>query len=215
MMRTYIFYMVTGFLAGSIPFSLLLPKLFYQIDIRENSRDGNPGSANAMKQAGVALGLVCMLCDVGKGFLPVYSSTRCLSADRLWFSFILLAPVLGHAFSPFLKGRGGKAIAVTFGVLLGVFSIYKIVLILAVVLIVFTFFFQIQPTHIRIILGMLLLCGAVALFYGAVPVTFGVGMISAVVILRQLMDKTFSPAEFRIRSCIGLLRDFRKKKAED
>lgn len=62
---------------------------------------------------------------------------------------------------------------------------------------------------------MLLLCGAATLLYGAVPVTLGVGMISAVVILRQLMDKTFSPSEFRIRSCIGLLRDLRGKKAEE
>ena len=61
-----------------------------------------------------------MVVEVGKSLVPVYIALQILGqpdgfADQIGLAIILLAPVLGHAWSPFLKFRGGKALAVTWG----------------------------------------------------------------------------------------------------
>jgi glycerol-3-phosphate acyltransferase PlsY len=103
-----------GFLLGSIPFSLLMGKLVAKRDIRSIG-DGNPGGANAIKAGGLKAGIPAILLDIAKGFAPVYLAQRAGLAD--WSLIpVALAPVLGHAFSPFLRFRGGKALAATGGV---------------------------------------------------------------------------------------------------
>lgn len=103
-----------GFLLGSIPFSILMGKLFAKRDIRTVG-DGNPGGANALKAGGLKAGIPAILLDMAKGFVPVWLAQRAGLAE---WSLIpaALAPVLGHAFSPFLGFRGGKALAATGGV---------------------------------------------------------------------------------------------------
>jgi len=103
-----------GFFLGAIPFSLLLGKLFAGKDIRAVG-DGNPGGANALKAGGLKVGIPAILLDIAKGFVPIYLAQR---AGLAGWSLIpaALAPVLGHAFSPFLRFRGGKALAATGGV---------------------------------------------------------------------------------------------------
>ena len=113
----YFVFAIMGFFLGSIMFALILPRHFKGIDIRKLSDDGNPGTANAVKYGGVALGLLCLLGDLLKAALPVYLVRRFCGMDHPLFALVMVAPVLGHAFSPFLGGHGGKAIAPAFGVL--------------------------------------------------------------------------------------------------
>ncbi|EKC44419.1 protein containing ABC transporter-like domain protein, partial [human gut metagenome] len=63
---------VFGLLCGSILFGRVLPKWIKGIDVTEVSNDHNPGTANAMKYAGVPVGILCLLGDLLKGALPVY-----------------------------------------------------------------------------------------------------------------------------------------------
>ena len=63
---------VFGLLCGSILFGRALPKWIKGIDVTEVSNDHNPGTANAMKYAGVPVGILCLLGDLLKGALPVY-----------------------------------------------------------------------------------------------------------------------------------------------
>ncbi|MCR4439162.1 MAG: glycerol-3-phosphate acyltransferase [bacterium] len=119
---TTAFWLAAGFLSGSLMFSYWLGRLGGQ-DVRKVG-DGNPGAANAIKAAGLAIGLAGGLLDFLKGALPVALATWPLSAPEAspwgWFlPLIAMAPVLGHIFSPWLAGRGGKGIAVTFGVWAG------------------------------------------------------------------------------------------------
>jgi glycerol-3-phosphate acyltransferase PlsY len=107
-----------GFVTGSIPFSLWLGKLFLGEDIRQYG-DHNPGATNAWRADGWRLGIAVLLLDILKGLLPVGLAHYKVDIAGWGLVPVALAPVLGHAFSPFLRLRGGKAVAVSFGVWIG------------------------------------------------------------------------------------------------
>lgn len=104
-----------GFFAGSLPFSVWLGQWLAHTDIRRYG-DGNPGAANAWRAGGWRIGVMAMLLDYLKGATPVALAYFGWKMTDWEIVPIALAPVLGHAFSPFLSLRGGKAIAVTFGI---------------------------------------------------------------------------------------------------
>lgn len=123
------FWTLVGFLSGSIPFAFLIGKLLAKTDIRTFG-DGNPGGTNAFKAGGPKAGLPALLLDLLKGFLPVYLAQK-YGLGGWNLVPVCLAPVLGHAFSPFLRFQGGKALAATAGVWVGLlgwwaFPIYGI-----------------------------------------------------------------------------------------
>ncbi len=118
-MSSYLGFVIGGYLLGSILFAYVLPKLTRHIDIREMSEDGNPGTYNAFRYGGVICGICVLLLELLKGFFPVWLCERTAGLQSLWFAAVMAAPVLGHAYSIYHRGRGGKAIAVSFGVLLG------------------------------------------------------------------------------------------------
>ncbi len=107
-----------GFLAGSLPFSVWLGRLAAHADVRRYG-DGNPGAANAWKAGGWQVGAAALLLDAFKGGVPVGLAHFWAGLGGWELVPVALAPVLGHAFSPFLGFRGGKALAVTFGVWAG------------------------------------------------------------------------------------------------
>lgn len=102
-----------GFFAGSIPFSVLVGYIFTKTDIRLYG-DGNPGGTNAWKAGGWYVGVLATLLDVSKGYLPVKLAYSQGVSGWLLVP-IALAPILGHAFSPWLKFKGGKALAASGG----------------------------------------------------------------------------------------------------
>ena len=72
MLTAYLFYSFFGYLSGSVLYSYLIPKYFCHVDVRTANEDQNPGAFNAFSVAGPRIGLLCVLCDIGKGFLPVF-----------------------------------------------------------------------------------------------------------------------------------------------
>ena len=106
---------ILSFLSGSIMYSYLIPKLVKGIDIRKISDDMNPGSGNVIKYCGIPLGILCIILDLFKAFIPVFISINYFYTSNIAIIFIAISPILGHAYSPFLKFQGGKAIASTFG----------------------------------------------------------------------------------------------------
>jgi glycerol-3-phosphate acyltransferase PlsY len=109
-----IVWIILGFVSGSIPFSWIIGKLIARRDIRTVG-DGNPGGANALRAGGLKAGVPAILLDIAKGFAPVYFAQR-FGVSGWDLLPVAIAPILGHAFSPFLKFRGGKALAATGGV---------------------------------------------------------------------------------------------------
>ena len=117
-----LFWSLVGFIFGSIPFSLIIGKILVKTDIRSVG-DGNPGGANAMKAGGLKAGVPAIFLDIFKGFLPVYLAQKFGLAG--WSLVpVRLAPILGHAFSPFLHFRGGKALGATGGVWVGLIGLW-------------------------------------------------------------------------------------------
>jgi glycerol-3-phosphate acyltransferase PlsY len=128
---------VFGYLVGAIPFAYILGKLFAKQDIR-NVGDGNPGGTNAWKAGGWKIGLLSILLEIFKGYLPVALARH--SGISNWSLIpICLAPILGHITMPFLNFHGGKALGATGGVWIGIlglwaFSIYTATAVLLAIL---------------------------------------------------------------------------------
>ena len=186
----YAAYILGGYLLGSILFGNILPKTIKGIDITVCSRDGNPGTANAMQYAGIGVGLLCLLGDLAQGVLPVFLGVRRFGIYPPIFGLVLAAPVVGHAFSLFRGFRGGKAIAVSFGVLLGLLPRPGIVWILAGLYIFFSLVLRIRPHERRTVWTFAFFALFVCALYLRHKLPFsllaGSGLMAAVVIYKNL-----------------------------
>lgn len=109
------FFIVVGYLFGSIPFGLLLTKLAGYGDIRELG-SGNIGTTNVLRTGSKSLAILTLLADSLKGALAVWLSFS--SGDVLIIFATALAAVLGHMYPIWLRFRGGKGVATTLGVML-------------------------------------------------------------------------------------------------
>jgi glycerol-3-phosphate acyltransferase PlsY len=111
----FVVLLLVAYLLGSIPFGVVVGKLFYGVDVREHG-SGNVGTTNVFRVLGKKAGAVVMVCDILKGYIPAAVAAALFTP---WAAiFIAAAPVLGHIYSIFLKGRGGKGIATGAGVVL-------------------------------------------------------------------------------------------------
>ncbi len=105
---------LVGFFSGSLPFSVWIGRLVARADVRRYG-DGNPGATNAWRAGGWKAGVPALLLDYLKGAVPVSLAHFAAGLSEWWLVPVALAPIFGHAFSPFLRFRGGKAVAATFG----------------------------------------------------------------------------------------------------
>lgn len=101
----YLFFTILGFALGSTLFAYWTPKIIRHIDIRELPADHNPGVANAFMYGGFFCGLLSLILELAKGFVPVFLGQRFLDTHSLLFIPVLIAPVFGHAFPFFLKRK--------------------------------------------------------------------------------------------------------------
>jgi glycerol-3-phosphate acyltransferase PlsY len=107
--------LVLAYLLGSIPFGLIMAKLFAGRDIRK-SGSGNIGATNVARVVGPAAGLLTLLCDAGKGWLSVWLAARCAHGEASFAVLAGLLVMLGHCFPVWLGFRGGKGVATAAGV---------------------------------------------------------------------------------------------------
>lgn len=140
----YLIFAMIGYLSGSILYSRLIPSYFRKVDIRDISDDGNPGAGNVFKNLGIPLGIVCLACDLLKGAIPVSLCLHYLDQENPLFALVLASPVLGHA-------KKGKAIAVSFGVLIGLLPFRFLVFYLVAPFLFFSLFIQVNPHAWRVI----------------------------------------------------------------
>jgi len=110
--------LVVSFLVGSIPFGFLLAKL-KGIDIRKHG-SGNIGATNVWRVLGWKWGLPAFLLDFLKGFVPAFIFVLFVPHGRrleweIAVVLIGLVATLGHNFTPWLKGKGGKGVATSAG----------------------------------------------------------------------------------------------------
>lgn len=119
---------VAAYLAGSIPFGLIMGKLLHRKDIRSGG-SGNIGATNALRQYGAKTGVLVLLLDLLKGFTVSWLALNTLpgrligiigsgSLSGIIVTLPLLAVILGHMFPIWLGGKGGKGVATAAGVFL-------------------------------------------------------------------------------------------------
>ena len=177
----YLFFTILGFALGSTLFAYWTPKIIRHIDIRELPADHNPGVANAFMYGGCFCGLLSLILELAKGFIPV-----------------LIAPVFGHAFPFFRKEKGGKAITASFGVLLGLFPEMRPAVYLAFFFIFFSLIVVVSPHSFRSVVtfGLFALC---VLFTVKVPsIQIGSFLIAAVVIYRHFIKYLGEPLHIQL-----------------
>jgi glycerol-3-phosphate acyltransferase PlsY len=137
-------YFIAGtvaYLLGSIPFGLILVRIFRKQDIREQG-SGNIGATNVIRSGSKGLGAVTFLLDAAKGLLAVllawqlalHTHQTQLQAQNLAATAAVCA-ILGHIYTVWLRFKGGKGVATGFGVFLGIAPLSALVALIAFILI--------------------------------------------------------------------------------
>ena len=206
----FLFYalaIMIGYFSGGLLFAYYIPKVIKHVDITELSEDHNPGTFNAFKYGGFWCGIFALILELFKGFAPVFAASRFVDPNGVLFVPVLLAPVLGHAYSPFfgLK-KGGKCIAVSFGVLLGSPAHLLPALVLAGIFIFFSVVIVINPNSLRTAAAFALWSIVVFFLGKTAAVSFSCVILSLLVIskliteLKAIFAKT-APGEIHFMFC--------------
>jgi len=114
---------LAAYLIGSIPFALIVGKLFWGVDIREHG-SGNTGATNVLRVFGPAPGFSVLALDGAKGAVAVFVAGLLAPLafgpeGHDWMRIIgAFGAIAGHAFSPFIGFRGGKGVATAAGAII-------------------------------------------------------------------------------------------------
>src|ERR1700735_3846723 len=95
-----------AYFLGSIPFGILLAKLFGGVDVRK-AGSGNIGATNVARVAGPLPGILTLVLDGVKGAAAVWLAARFTNESALWMTVAGLSALLGHCFPVWLRFRGG------------------------------------------------------------------------------------------------------------
>lgn len=124
----FIILIIGSYLLGSLPFAMIIAKCHGK-DIR-NIGSGNIGATNLGRACGKKWGYLCFILDVAKGMVPMLIG-KILIANQtpavlfLWLA-VGFAAVTGHIFPVYLKFKGGKGVATSFGIALGLWPYYSV-----------------------------------------------------------------------------------------
>lgn len=205
---------VITFLLGSIPFGVIISRLFFHKDIREEG-SGNIGTTNAMRSLGKVGGASVFVLDFGKGLLSGFLGTvfagmvvpeAGFAAGQVVVALSFLGCVLGHIYSPWLKFHGGKGIAVAVGALFFVFGVplTLVELGLFIVLVIVTRYVSVGS------IAAAVLCPFIALFIFwpnvVAAIIVSIAALAVVYAHRENIKRLLSHSENRIGS--------KKKKAQ-
>lgn len=109
---------VAGYLCGSIPFGVILTRLFMGVDVRTVG-SGNIGATNVARVGGKKIAIPVFILDVAKAVVPILVARRLLAGQpngELWTTIVAVAALSGHVFPVWLSFNGGKGVATGLGV---------------------------------------------------------------------------------------------------
>lgn len=203
---SYLIFTIIGFCLGSTMFAYLIPMWIKKIDIRILPADHNPGVANAYTYGGFLPGTLSLICELGKGCLPVLLCRHFAETDSLLFVPVLIAPVLGHAFPFFQREKGGKAIAVSFGVMIALFPEVQPLFYLIVFYLLFSLVLVLRPHSFRTVITFGLFTLMVFLQVNCQSIRIGCLLISLIVTVKHLKKYQGEPISIQL-----FARSFSKK----
>jgi glycerol-3-phosphate acyltransferase PlsY len=123
MWTVFIVLSIAGYLLASIPFGLLISQKVAGLDITK-AGSGNIGAANVAREVGFKWGVITLLADTLKGFIPVafanYPLGSSAAINEALQGMVGLSALLGHQFSVYNRFKGGKGVATCLGVFLAI-----------------------------------------------------------------------------------------------
>ena len=137
-MIKYIVLPIFSYLLGSIPWGLILTRLFTSINIRQVG-SGNIGATNVARMAGPGLGVLTLVGDVLKGAFPVWMAVSMTTSNEIWgdlyIALVAFAAFTGHLYPVYMKFKnGGKGVATAAGCFGVISPVALVVLILVFIL---------------------------------------------------------------------------------
>jgi acyl phosphate:glycerol-3-phosphate acyltransferase len=186
-----IVYTVGGYLSGNIMYAYWLPKWIRGVDVREYGADHNPGAANATVACGLPIGITCAVMDILKGAVPVYLAMHMAQLPMEYMVPVVLAPVIGHGWPLLFNGRGGKAICVSFGVLIGLLPEILLAPLWAVIILVLLPFIH-NHAMLMVVTSTAMSLGSF-LLYPMIPIRLMACGVSGILIVRHRKPKERTP----------------------
>lgn len=180
-MLTALLFTAVGYLSGGLLFAKYFGRLLANKDIVSESDDKNPGAYNAFLHGSIPCGCLTAVCDMLKGFLPVFIYNRFFAIGYWGIAFVLAAPVFGHCFPAFHKFKGGKGISATFGCLLGLMPELAAVTVLGVTFILFSLIIRISPNSARTLFCFVASALIMPFFVQSAALCFGFILIACTV----------------------------------
>ena len=166
-----IFFLVLGYVMGALPNGVWLGKYFKNIDIREHGSK-NSGATNAYRVLGPKYGIMVLILDALKGFLPPFLASRFGASGNILLVIGVLA-IVGHSLSFFLNFKGGKGVATSLGVFL--FLIPNVTLALLIIFILVVYFTR------YISLGSIIAAAALPILTAFSPIRNNVGRMPLII----------------------------------
>ena len=179
-----IIFIVTAYLLGSIPFGKLIAKRVARINITQRG-SGNIGATNVARELGITWGLVTLLLDMLKGFLPVFLYAHYILQAGIEFetclSAIGLSALLGHQFSIFMRFRGGKGVATAIGIYLVISPLACLMAVIVFILTVYKWDF----VSLGSMLAAIVMPGLLALFGKSQPLVTTSIIVAALICFKH------------------------------
>lgn len=114
-----IIFVIAAYLFGAFPTAYVIHRIKKGDDIRKYG-SGNVGGTNVTRTLGTGYGILTIVVDVIKGFTPILALYFIYPQDLILLSIVSVAVILGHDFPAYIKFKGGKGIAASLGVVIGV-----------------------------------------------------------------------------------------------
>lgn len=174
----YVIFCLIAYLIGSIPSALLVGKIGYNIDVREHG-SGNLGATNAFRTLGIKAGIIVTISDILKGTFAVIIPLLIFKAE-IYPLVVGGFAILGHTYPLFAKFKGGKAVATSGGVFLG---IYPLLFLMMIVTFIASLYFSKYVSLASIITGII--ATIFSLFLKDISVSIALALITIFVIYRH------------------------------
>src|SRR6202158_792262 len=178
-----------AYLLGSIPFGLLLAKLFDGSDVRK-SGSGNIGATNVARVAGPLAGILTLVFDTAKGAGAVWLAGRATNESATWMMIAAFAVLLGHWFPVWLQFKGGECVATALGVFLALCPLAAVSALLLFLLCV-AYWRYVSLGSIAAAAAMALLIYFLCAARHALPIVIDVGTLAIALLVIYKHDANF------------------------
>lgn len=182
--------LVTGaYLIGSIPFAVVISKLFGLADPRSYG-SGNPGATNVLRSGNKAAALLTLIGDAAKGWFAVWLAAGWVH-EPITLACVTLAVFLGHLFPLFLGFKGGKGVATAFGVLLAIQPIMALLTAIAWIATVVIFRFSSLAAIVSAVLApVIYVVAGQYIWQATLPMSLAISVMGTLLLYRHRANIT-------------------------